>query len=149
MNKALFIDRDGTINHDCPYCKDPRDLKIYPDAVALMKDYQEKGFLIIIVTNQSGIGRGYFSEKEMQKFNDHLLDELSRMGVEVDAIYHCPHMPGASCNCRKPKPGMILEAAEDFDIDLNSSFIVGDKDSIEGELARTLGMQYTILKREE
>ena len=149
MNKALFIDRDGTINHDCPYCKDPKDLRIYDDAVDIIKDFRKRGFLIVIVTNQSGINRGYFSEAEFEKFNSALLKELERAGAKVDAVYHCPHRPDEECLCRKPGTGLLLQAAKDLDIDLNSSFVVGDRDDVDGEMARRLGMKYMIIKHNE
>lgn len=149
MNKALFIDRDGTINHDCPYCKDPKDLRIYDDAVDIIKDFRKRGFLIVIVTNQSGINRGYFSEAEFEKFNSALLKELERAGAKVDAVYHCPHRPDEGCLCRKPGTGLLLQAARDLDIDLNSSFVVGDRDDVDGEMARRLGMKYMIIKHNE
>ena len=149
MNKALFIDRDGTINHDCPYCKDPKDLRIYDDAVDIIKDFRKRGFLIVIVTNQSGINRGYFSEAEFEKFNSALLKELEREGAKVDAVYHCPHRPDEGCLCRKPGTGLVLQAAMDLDIDLSSSFVVGDRDDVDGEMARRLGMKYMIIKHNE
>ena len=149
MNKALFIDRDGTINHDCPYCRDPNDLRIYDDAVDIIKDFRKRGFLIVIVTNQSGINRGYFSEAEFEKFNSALLNELERAGAKVDAVYHCPHRPDEGCLCRKPGTGLLLQAVRDLDIDLNSSFVVGDRDDVDGEMARRLGMKYMIIKHNE
>ena len=149
MNKALFIDRDGTINHDCPYCKDPKDLRIYDDAVDIIKDFRKRGFLIVIVTNQSGINREYFSEAEFEKFNSALLKELEREGAKVDAVYHCPHRPDEGCLCRKPGTGLLLQAVRDLDIDLNSSFVVGDRDDVDGEMARRLGMKYMIIKHNE
>ncbi|MGC8515469.1 MAG: D-glycero-alpha-D-manno-heptose-1,7-bisphosphate 7-phosphatase [Thermoplasmata archaeon] len=149
MNKALFIDRDGTINHDCPYCRDPKDLRIFDDAVDIIKDFRKRGFLIVIVTNQSGINRGYFSEAEYETFNSALLEELERRGAKVDAVYHCPHRPDEGCLCRKPGTGLVLQAARDLDIDLSSSFVVGDRDDVDGEMARRLGMKYMIIKHNE
>jgi len=145
--KTLFIDRDGTINKDCPYCHDPRDLYIYDDAVEIMKDYMNKGYLIIIITNQSGINRGYFTDGEFHVFHDQLIKELKKRGVVVDKTYYCPHRPDENCRCRKPKPGMIEKGMEDFEIDLASSIIIGDRDDMEGEMARHLGIKYRILKR--
>lgn len=145
--KALFIDRDGTINRDCPYCRDPADLKIYDDSVQLMRKYQEDGYLIVIVTNQSGVNRGYFTEEELNRFNQKLLGELKDRGVQVDALYYCPHRPDENCTCRKPKPGLIERASADLDIEISSSILVGDRDDIEGVLARSLNMKYQIIKR--
>ena len=145
--RALFIDRDGTLNKDCPYCHDPKDLIIYDDAVEIMKDYRNRGYLIIIITNQSGINRGYFTDEEFHIFHNELLKKLEEKGVVVDKTYYCPHRPDENCECRKPKLGMIKKAMEDFDIDLKKSIIVGDRDDMEGEMGRTLGINYLILKR--
>ena len=115
----------------------------------IIKDFRKRGFLIVIVTNQSGINRGYFSEAEFEKFNSALLKKLERAGAKVDAVYHCPHRPDEGCLCRKPGTGLILQAANDLDIDLNSSFVVGDRDDVDGEMARRLGMKYMIIKHNE
>ena len=144
---ALFIDRDGTINRDCPYCHDIKDLYIYEDAVEIMKEYKNKGYLIIIITNQSGINRGYFTDQEFHAFHNELLKRLKERGVEVDKTFYCPHRPDENCRCRKPKLGMIEKAMEEFDIDLKSSIIIGDRDDMEGEMGRLLGIKYRILKR--
>lgn len=145
--KALFVDRDGTINRDCPYCKDVNDLEIYEDTVEIMKEYQDRGYLIIIITNQSGIARGYFTVKELDTFNNALLDELKKRGVFVDALYYCPHHPDEGCNCRKPSTGLIERAIKDFEIDISKSIMIGDRDDIDGKLARALGMNYKIISR--
>jgi D-glycero-D-manno-heptose 1,7-bisphosphate phosphatase len=149
MRKALFIDRDGTINHDCPYCRNPKDLIIYDDAVDIIKNFRKNGYLIVIVTNQSGINRGYFSESEYETFNSVLLEELARRGATVDAVYHCPHTPNEGCLCRKPGTGLVLQAARELNIDLGSSFVVGDRDDVDGEMARRLGMKYMIVKHDK
>ncbi|MEM0156364.1 MAG: HAD family hydrolase [Thermoplasmataceae archaeon] len=144
-NRALFIDRDGTINRDCPYCHKITDLHIYNDAVELMKDFQDRGYLIIIVTNQSGIDRRYFTVSQFQEFTGSLLNELRKQGIHVNGLYYCPHTPEAECNCRKPKTAMIDQAALDFNINLDDSFVVGDRDDLEGEMARRLGIPYRIM----
>ena len=145
--RALFIDRDGTINKDCPYCHDPKDLIMYQDAVDIMKEYRNKGYLIIIITNQSGINRGYFTDEEFHIFHDKLLKQLKEKGVLIDRTYYCPHRPDENCECRKPKLGMIEKAMEDFEIDLENSIIIGDRDDMEGAMARKLLIEYKILKR--
>jgi D-glycero-D-manno-heptose 1,7-bisphosphate phosphatase len=147
MKPALFTDRDGTINKDCPYCHDPSSLIIYDDAVKIIKEYREKGYLIIMVTNQSGIARGFFTVDDMKRFNRALLDELKRRGAGIDRVYFCPHHPDDKCSCRKPNDGLIKQAMKDFDIDLKNSVILGDRDDIEGELARKLGIKSIILHR--
>lgn len=146
-NKALFIDRDGTINYDCPYCFKPEDLRIYEDSIEIMKNYQENGYLIIIITNQSGISRGYFTIGQMNEFNNAMRKELLKSGVRVDAIFFCPHHPDDHCACRKPGTEMIERAVKDFNIDLEKSMIIGDRDDMEGEMARKLKVNYRIINR--
>ena len=145
--KAVFVDRDGTINRDCPYCHDPKDLKIYEDTANILKRYQEEGYLIIIVTNQSGINRGYLSEEEFNRFQKAVLGELDKRGVHVVATYHCPHTPWEGCSCRKPNTGLIEQARKDFDIDLRGSVMIGDNDATDGELAKKLGIKCIILDK--
>ncbi|MCL5987541.1 MAG: HAD family hydrolase [Candidatus Thermoplasmatota archaeon] len=147
IKRALFIDRDGTINRDCPYCHDLKDLYIFQDAVEIMKDYRKKGYLIIIITNQSGINRGYFTDEQFHIFHNELLRRLKEMEVEVDETYYCPHRPEENCECRKPQLGMIQKAMENFDIDLKNSVIIGDRDDMEGEMGRKLGIEYLIVNR--
>lgn len=146
MKKALFIDRDGTIIEDVPYSADPDKIVIYDDAVDLIKSYKKRGYLIVIVTNQSGINRGYFSVKDLEKFNSVLTGMLKSRGVRVDAIYFCPHRPDEGCSCRKPQTGMILKAASDLQIDVKNSVMAGDREDMDGELARRTGMEFILLK---
>ena len=147
MKKALFIDRDGTINVDHGYTCKASDLELYLDAVRIIKQYNRKGYLVIVTTNQSGIGRGYYSEKEYKGFNSALAKELEARDARVDAFYHCPHTPQDRCNCRKPNAGMIKRALKDYDIDLSGSIVIGDRDEVDGEMARRMGMRYRILRR--
>lgn len=146
MRKALFIDRDGTIIKDVPYSADPGKIVIYDDAVDLMNNYEKKGYLIVIVTNQSGINRGYFSVKDLEKFNSVLTGMLKSRGVRVDGIYFCPHRPDENCLCRKPETGMIMDAVLDLGIDVKHSVMAGDRDDMDGELARRTGMKFILLK---
>lgn len=147
MEPAVFIDRDGTINLDCPYCSDPAQLVLYDDAVELIREYRSKGFLITIVTNQSGVGRGYLTVEQLDRFNRALLAELALRGAFIDAVYYCPHKPEDSCGCRKPKTGLVDRAVRDLKIDLSRSVVVGDRDDVDGELARALGLPFIHLKR--
>lgn len=146
-NKALFIDRDGTINHDCPYCHDPSDLRIYDDSVSIMKEYRDAGFLIIIITNQSGINRGYFTVEQFNAFNDALKASLRAERITIDGIYYCPHRPDEKCKCRKPETELLDRAIKDFHIDPDKSIVIGDRDDMDGEMARRRKMKYRILKR--
>lgn len=146
FRKALFIDRDGTIIKDVPYSADPGKIVIYDDAVDLMNNYEKKGYLIVIVTNQSGINRGYFSVKDLEKFNSVLTGMLKSRGVRVDGIYFCPHKPDENCRCRKPETGMIMDAVSDLGIDVKHSVMAGDREDMDGELARRTGMKFILLK---
>ncbi|MGC8565722.1 MAG: D-glycero-alpha-D-manno-heptose-1,7-bisphosphate 7-phosphatase [Thermoplasmata archaeon] len=146
-NKALFIDRDGTINRDCPYCHRIEELYIYEDAVNIMRKYQENGYLIIILTNQSGIGRGYFTIDEFWYFHNHLVMELERRGIHITDTYFCPHKPEDNCPCRKPNTGLIERAVKDYNIDVDKSIVIGDRDDVDGEMARRFGIKYEIIKR--
>lgn len=147
MKKALFIDRDGTINRDCPYCHDPADIWIYNDAVDLIRRYRSEGYMIIVVTNQSGINRNYFSVDQMNTFNEALNSQLRRRGAEYDLVYYCPHTPEENCNCRKPGTGMVERACRENGIDLNGSVMAGDRDDIDGEMARKLGIPFIHFSR--
>ena len=144
---ALFIDRDGTINRDCPYCHDLSQIDIYMDAVSLIRDYRKRGYLIIVITNQSGLGRHYFSIQDLEAFNEELNRRLKELGAQFDYLYYCPHIPEDNCDCRKPKDGMIRRAVQDHGIDLDSSVLAGDRDDIEGELARKLGLKFIHFRR--
>lgn len=139
---AVFVDRDGTLNRDCPYCHNPDDLYVFTDTVKLVREYVNQGFFVFIVTNQSGINRGYFTRKEMEHFNAALLDEMESLGVKVDDVFVCPHKPSENCDCRKPKKGMIEQALAKYDVDISKSVFIGDRDDHDGEVARQYGMEF-------
>ena len=139
---AVFVDRDGTLNRDCPYCHDPKDLYVFADTVELVRKYADQGYSVFIVTNQSGINRGYFTRKQVNEFNQALEAEMSSMGVKVDDIFVCPHRPEENCNCRKPGTGMVEQALEKYEIDISQSVFIGDRDDMDGELARKYGMKF-------
>lgn len=146
-NKAVFVDRDGTINYDCPYCSDPSQLRLYEDIAGILKPYQDGGYLLIIVTNQSGVNRGYFTEDQLRKFNGAVITELSRSGIKIDDVYFCPHRPDEGCSCRKPETGMVDRAEKEHEIDISQSLMIGDREDIDGELARRKGLKYINLNR--
>jgi rfaE bifunctional protein nucleotidyltransferase chain/domain len=128
--KAVFIDRDGTINHNGNgYIHKKEDIRFLPGVVSALKKLSKTDYKIIIVTNQSGIGRGYFTASDMEKVNKYLVRELKKRGARIDAVYHCPHKPDDPCSCRKPEVGMALASVKDFDISLNDSWIVGDSEA--------------------
>lgn len=138
MHKAVFLDRDGTINRDVPYCSRPEDFDLLPGAAEAIELLNEHGFKVVVVTNQSGIARGYFTEGMLASIHDKMQKELAKHGAHVDAIYYCPHHPDDNCECRKPKPKMILQAVRDLDIDLSQSYVIGDSE-MDVELARRAG----------
>ena len=129
MNKAIFLDRDGTINVDCGYVYRVEDLALLPGAAEAMKMFQERGFLLIVITNQSGVGRGYFTMDDVAVFNHALDEELARHGVKIDDYFICPHGPEDGSECRKPLPYLVQKAIEKYDIDANESYMFGDKKS--------------------
>ncbi|MDD1767237.1 MAG: HAD-IIIA family hydrolase [Methanomassiliicoccales archaeon] len=136
--RAVFIDRDGTIARDVPYCPRPEDLVLFDGVGAAIRKLNDAGFLVIIVTNQSGVGRGYFTEDTLGKIHEKMVADIAAEGGTVDAIFHCPHKPEVGCHCRKPELGMVLQALERFPIDLASSYVVGDSDH-DLELAKRIG----------
>lgn len=140
------MDRDGTIIKDIPYSADPGKIVIYQDAVKLMREYEKEGYLIVMVTNQSGINRGFFTRGDLEKFNAVLTGMLKSKGVNVDAIYFCPHKPEENCRCRKPQTGMVMDAAAELGIELKYSVMAGDREDMDGELARRTGMKFILMK---
>ncbi len=130
MKKALFLDRDGVINVEKEYLYKREDFEFIDGIFELCRYYQALGYLIFVVTNQSGIARGFYSEEDFSKLTQWMLEEFEKRGVTISKVYHCPHHPKLSgeCSCRKPKPGMLHEAAREFDVDLLSSIIIGDKE---------------------
>ena len=128
-NKAIFLDRDGTINEDFGYVYKKDNLKFINGAIKALKILQDAGYKLLIITNQSGIGRGYYTIEDFQIFNDYMLNELEKNGVIIDKVYFCPHTDSDNCNCRKPKIGLYLKAIKEFNIDEENSYSIGDKES--------------------
>jgi D-glycero-D-manno-heptose 1,7-bisphosphate phosphatase len=131
--QALFLDRDGTLVHPRHYPSRPEELVLYDDLGPRLRQLQRAGFKLIVITNQSGIARGLFDEAALARMHAHLARELARQEVYLDAIYHCPHHPDGVvpelahvCECRKPRPGMLLRAALEHHVDLRRSWFVGD-----------------------
>lgn len=127
--KALFLDRDGVINEDLGYVSKIDDFRFCDGLFAALREFARAGYLLVVVTNQSGIGRGYYSEADFLKLSQYMLDELKKQEIKIEKIYHCPHAPEQNCPCRKPAPGMILRAASELCLDLKSSILIGDKQS--------------------
>lgn len=128
-NRALFLDRDGVINRDFSYVYELEKLEFMPNIFEITKFFQDKGYLIFIITNQSGVGRGYFSKEQMDIFNNAILNEFSNHQINIAKIYACLHTPDDNCECRKPKIGLIKMAASEYNIDLANSVFIGDKPS--------------------
>ena len=123
---AAFIDRDGTVIKEKDYLCKVKDIELFPQTVGALKLLRSAGFKLILITNQSGIGRGYFTEKKLLRVHAALEKTLLKKGVKFDAIYYCPHAPGAACSCRKPGLGMVKLAQKKFNIDLKRSYSIGD-----------------------
>jgi D-glycero-D-manno-heptose 1,7-bisphosphate phosphatase len=133
MNKAIFLDKDGTLIPDIPYNVDPALIFLQEDAVEGLKTLSQNGYLLIIISNQAGVAKGYFSEDKLQGVHHRMKELFKQHELVLDGFYYCPHHTEGivkeyvkDCNCRKPMPGMILQAAKDFDIDLSQSWMVGD-----------------------
>lgn len=125
--RAVFLDRDGVIIEDRGFAHRPEDCHLLPGAPAALARLAAAGFLLVITTNQSGIGRGYFGEDDYQAFTAQLLARLAALGITITGVLHCPHAPDAGCACRKPLPGMLLEAGARWNIDLGASYMIGDR----------------------
>lgn len=129
MKKAVFLDRDGTIMSDPGYISDPGKVEIFEHYAESLKALRDAGYLLIIVTNQSGIGRGYFTHKDLEKVNMRMCALFEGKGVFFDGIYACPHVDENKCTCRKPQPGLLFRAAREHDIDISVSYMIGNSRS--------------------
>jgi D-glycero-D-manno-heptose 1,7-bisphosphate phosphatase len=137
---AVFLDRDGTINEEMGYINDLSRLRLLPGVAEALKLLKNYGFKLIVVTNQSGPARGYFPEELVFKANELLQKRLKKRGVSIDDFFVCLHHPEENCSCRKPKPGLIMQALEKYPIDLRSSYLIGDK-IVDIETAKNLGIK--------
>lgn len=137
-SRAVFLDRDGTLMHDADYCSRPDQVQIFGGVTDALRQLKGAGYKIIVITNQSGIGRGFFTEKEYRAVEAELSRQLGN-GL-IDATYFCPDVPGQPSECRKPAPGMVLQAAREHDLDLTGSFLIGDKE-IDAECAHNAGVR--------
>ncbi len=129
MNKAVFIDRDGVINNDEGhyYIYKPEEFKLNRDVIDGLRLLQDNGFLLVVVTNQGGVAKGEYSEDDIQKVHQYFIDLMTREDIKITKIYYCPHHDKImNCDCRKPKPGMILRALDELNIDPDQSYLIGD-----------------------
>ena len=143
MKKALFLDRDGIINIDYGYVHHKDQFKFTEDIFTFLKLFQKKDYLFFIVTNQSGIGRGYYSEIDFQKLTIWMNEQFQNKSIHISKVSHCPHTPDAQCQCRKPHIGMIEDIIEHYDINLNESWMIGDKQS-DIDFAQNAKIKHTI-----
>lgn len=152
MNKALFLDRDGVVNVDHGYLIKSSDVEFVNGIFELCKQAKELGYLIVIVTNQSGIARGLYTEQQFQQLMQWMKSQFAEKGITLDGVYFCPHHPTkgqgkylTQCSCRKPKPGMLLDAAQHLSIDLSASIMIGDKESdIEAAIAAGIEKNFLV-----
>lgn len=146
QNQTIFLDRDGVVNKEINYLYKIHDF-IFIDGIFEACDYfQNLGYTIIIVTNQSGISRGYYQEEDYQKITSWMINCFKKEGVNILDIYHCPHSPTDGCNCRKPKPQMFLNAEKEYGINMSKSWMIGDKET-DIMAASSAGISNTILVR--
>lgn len=127
--KTIFLDRDGVINRNPPnkgYVRKWAEFTFIPNSRKAIRELTEGGYRIIVVTNQSGIGRGLYSEEDLADIHSRMVAEIRKSGGTIDAVYYCPHHPDAGCECRKPKPGMLMRAAREHNIELENAYLIGD-----------------------
>ena len=151
MNRAVFIDRDGTISEEVGYINHLSRFRLFTYSAAAIKQLHENDYLAIVITNQAGVARGYFSEEMVQDIHKQMTKDLETSGARLDANYYCAHHPSVGeppyqldCDCRKPKPGLLFRAAQDYDIDLANSWMIGDRYS-DIELAANAGVKSALV----
>jgi D-glycero-D-manno-heptose 1,7-bisphosphate phosphatase len=150
VKPALFLDRDGVINTDIGYLHRPEDCRFIPGIFDLVRAANRAEYRVLVVTNQAGIARGMYTEETFQAFTDWMVREFAQRGAAIDKVYYCPHHPAAGvgqykigCECRKPQPGMLLKARDEFEIDMPHSIMVGDSRSdVEAAQAAGIGRAY-------
>ena len=144
MNKALFIDRDGVINIEKVHVSEISRFEFTDGIFDLCRRYANAGYRIIVITNQAGIAKGYYTECDFQALTAWMIEEFEHHDIIIARVYHCPHHPDFTgrCNCRKPEPGMILEAVEEFGLDISGCVLIGDKES-DLEAGRRAGIPET------
>jgi D-glycero-D-manno-heptose 1,7-bisphosphate phosphatase len=151
FSKTLFLDRDGVVNVDHGYVSQPKDFEFIDGVFSACKQFQDAGYKIVIITNQSGIGRGYYSEQDFAKLTDWMVEQFKNNAVDILAVYYCPHHPVKAnapylidCDCRKPQPGMLLQAINEHNLNPNTSIMIGDKAS-DMQAATAAGIQRKFL----
>ena len=146
MKPAVFLDRDGTLIEEREYLRSPEQVAIFPDAAAALKQLQDAGYLLFIISNQSGVGRGYFTITDVENVHAYLSAELAKAGVRFDKIYFAPEAPDQPSRGRKPSPQFLFDARDEFHVDLGRSFMIGDK-LIDLECGWNAGVRQSLLVR--
>ena len=136
--RYVFVDRDDTVAKNVPYCDSPEKFHLFPGIPSQIRRLNEAGFLVIMITNQSGINRGLFTEETLSKIHEKMTSELRSEGAYIDKIFHCPHRPDENCRCRKPNTLLGEWAIEEFGIDVSESYMIGDSDA-DMEFGKRLG----------
>ena len=144
LRPAVFLDRDGTLIEDVGYPRDPETVRLVDGAPEALAALRRAGFALVVVSNQSGIGRGFVTREEAKAVHERFLRELRARGVELDDVRYCPHTPEDACTCRKPATGLLLDAARELGLDLARSFMVGDKPD-DVEAGRAAGCRTVLL----
>ena len=145
LRAAVFLDRDGTISEEVGYLNHASRFRMFPYVAAAIHRFNEAGLPVIVVTNQSGVGRGYFPESLVHAVNELMAQQLAEKGAKIDATYYCPHTSAQNCSCRKPRTGMLDRAALEYALDLQRSFVVGDRYA-DVELARNAGARSVLVR---
>jgi D-glycero-D-manno-heptose 1,7-bisphosphate phosphatase len=146
LRRAVFLDRDGVINRDTGYVRRIEEFEFLDGVFETLRAIHCRGYLLLVVTNQSGIGRGFYTEEDFQRVNAWMLQRLASNDIIISGVYYCPHTPETGCTCRKPAPGLILQAQREHQLDLPRSWLVGDKSS-DIEAAHRAGVGHTLLIR--
>jgi len=144
--RAVFLDRDGVINTRYPpYISDWDSIVFYPWTIPALQQLSSSTDHLFLMTNQSGVERGYFSEDQLQTLLGHMHNRLKQKGIRFTRLYYCPHSPGAECGCRKPEPGMLRQAAKEHDLDLSKAWVVGDND-VDIQAGQAVGAKTILLR---
>lgn len=143
--KAVFLDRDGTLIEEVDFLSTVEETRLFPFTVEALGILREAGFEFVVVTNQSGIGRGYFSGDHVNAIHEKIQSELRKHGLEIASFHYCPHLPDAGCECRKPNPGMIEQALEVNEFDLAASWVIGDK-QLDVDLGHNVGAKAVLVR---
>jgi D-glycero-D-manno-heptose 1,7-bisphosphate phosphatase len=146
MSRFVFLDRDGTLVRDLGYTHRVEDYELLPGVVAGLRRLLGSGYRLAVITNQSGIGRGYYSEAQYEAFQAHLVSDLAGQGITIEASYVCPHRPDEGCECRKPRPALLHRARNELGADLAQSWMIGDS-TVDVELAQQGGCRGAVLVR--